>query len=589
LTWNTLGAVGGVLITGFILMPYVGLRGSFALLALVLAGASLLMAGVSKRCISTIAAGVVAAFLLLVTSTGGQQWRLVLSSGVFRWRESDVVPYKVAQRLQLDRILFYEDAADATVSVQETGSLAARQRILKINGKADASSSGDLSTQLLLAHLPMIAKGDAQDVFIFGLGSGISAGALLGYPVRNVTVAENCQPVVRAAKFFEPENNGVLTNRLVCIRKEDARTVLKLSSHPYDVIIAEPSNPWTVGVGSVFSREFYQLCARRLKPGGLMAQWFHLYDMDDAIVEMVMRTFSEVFPSMEIWDASGGDIIMIGSLKPWQSDLATFRKVFKLPGPVRDLAKIGLTNPESILALQFASQRTAFAISGPGPLQTDDFPQLEYAAPRAFYIGHTAHRLNVFDERTWQAGFASAEKVTALSSLDSTALKSIFNGIGSSVNPDLQSHLRVRCNEKLAAAFAPVGGGLSLPCVFIIPNALGLTPPPAAATNEVAKVLFEAEVALNSGADELQAITEIEKILLDTKSYKPETAGWSATYYGALAVKGSLRRNDTPAAMRILRHALQLEPDSDVLLYLNRVIARGAADHSGNFALQSSR
>src|SRR5262249_16487564 len=158
--------------------PHAGLRSSFAVLALVLAGSALLMAGMTRRYVGAGAAGAVAAFLLLVTTTGGDQWRLVLGSGVFRWHETEVGPYKVAQRLELDKLLFYEDAADATVSVQETGLPGARQNILKINGKADASSRGDLSTQLLLAHLPMIAKGDARDVFIFGLGSGISAGAL---------------------------------------------------------------------------------------------------------------------------------------------------------------------------------------------------------------------------------------------------------------------------------------------------------------------------------------------------------------------------------------------------------------------------
>ena len=36
LTWNTLGAVAGVLFTGFVLMPQVGLRSSFLILALFL-------------------------------------------------------------------------------------------------------------------------------------------------------------------------------------------------------------------------------------------------------------------------------------------------------------------------------------------------------------------------------------------------------------------------------------------------------------------------------------------------------------------------------------------------------------------------
>ena len=77
----------------------------------------------------------------------------------------------------------------------------------------------------------------------------------------------------------------MLADARVYLWREDARTVLKLNPQLYDVIIAEPSNPWTVGIGSVFSREFYKIAAGRLKPGGIMAQWFHVYEMQDDMVE----------------------------------------------------------------------------------------------------------------------------------------------------------------------------------------------------------------------------------------------------------------------------------------------------------------
>ena len=45
LTCNTLGAVGGTLLTGFVLMPLVGLRNAFGVLALILATGALIVAG----------------------------------------------------------------------------------------------------------------------------------------------------------------------------------------------------------------------------------------------------------------------------------------------------------------------------------------------------------------------------------------------------------------------------------------------------------------------------------------------------------------------------------------------------------------
>ncbi len=589
LTWNTLGAVGGVLLTGFVLMPNFGLRGSFTALALVLSGAALFLAWARQQRLAAAAAGLISGLLVLVAATGGEGWRLVLGSGAFRLRETEVSSVSIRQDRKATRLLFYEDAADATVSVEENGPPNRRQLVLRVNGKADASTRGDWSTQILVAHLPLMVKPESRDVFVFGMGSGISAGAVLGYPVQRLTVAENCEPVLRAAKLFAAWNQGVLTNGRTHLCREDARTVLKLSPHKYDVIIAEPSNPWTAGIGSVFSREFYRLAASRLQPGGILAQWFHLYEMSDGIVDLVVRTFGTVFPNMEIWDANGGDIILLGSPQPWKSDRETFERALALAGPRRQLAEIGLTTPGAILARQFASQRTAFAVTGPGPIQTDDFPLLEYAAPRAFFIGRTALLLHRFDERTWQAGLGPAEKDALVTGLSEVALKAVFGGEFHSVNPDLQAYVSRRWEGRLGADFEPLGGGLTLPSIFSPTNRGALRPPPAAATNEIARRLFEAEVALQSGSPgQAQALEQILRILQATQGYQPQEAGWSVTYYVNLAVKASVRRGDSQAAKKIVLRGLQLEPNSEVTQYLARVMVRAGILEPGEVPLASA-
>src|SRR6185503_6861026 len=140
----------------------------------------------------------------------------------------------MAFRKQHVKIELYEDPPDATVSVEHgDGTEAPSDLGLRINGKTDASSRVDLSTQLLVAHLPMAARPESKDVFILGLGSGITGGAALGHPIDHLVIAENCEPVVRAARFFDQWNAGVLTDPRVRIRIEDARTLLKLSPQLY--------------------------------------------------------------------------------------------------------------------------------------------------------------------------------------------------------------------------------------------------------------------------------------------------------------------------------------------------------------------
>jgi predicted membrane-bound spermidine synthase len=439
LAWNTVGAVAGTLLTGFVLMPTAGLRTAFGLLALALGLVALMAASDRFRLRTAIPALSVSVLACAVFVLNEDGWRQVMSAGVFRLDSSEFDPTLMAKRKQHTRLLFYKDAPDATVSVEQGDERGAASPInLRINGKADASTGIDIATQLLLAHLPMLAKPDAHDVFVLGLGSGITAGATLNYPLDHLVVAENCPPVLDAARCFTNWNQGLLNDRRARIRVEDARTVLKLEPQLYDVIITEPSNPWSVGVGSVFSLEFYQLAASRLKPGGVVAQWFHIYEMQDDLLKVVLRTFGTVFPYTEVWDTGPGDIVLLGSQQPWPTGSEVFSKGFEIARVRANLKYIGISSPRALLARQVASQRTAFAIAGDGPLQTDLHPILEYSAPRAFYIGAFARLLDGYDERRSQQLLAPAEKQAALRSLTSEDLKEVFANVRS-INRDLLS------------------------------------------------------------------------------------------------------------------------------------------------------
>jgi len=562
LTANTLGAVGGTLVAGFVLMPLVGLRNAFGVLALVLALAALLFA---RRCgwrAGKIFGGAAAVFAIALFLFGGESWRAVMSSGVFRGREKEFNPTAMTQRKLHTRILFYEDAADATVSVEQgdpvPGVPTADDRGLRVNGKTDATAHADLNTQMLLAHLPMLARPDAKDVFVFGLGSGISAGALRTYPtIKKIVIAENCEPVVRASKFFSKENRDILDDPRTKLWHEDARTVLKLDPQNYDAIVAEPSNPWTAGIGSVFSQEFYELCAARLKPGGIMVQWFHLYEMHDGIVELVLRTFTSVFPNVEIWDACDGDIVLLGSQQPWISSPEIFAKTFSIPGVRADFARLGVNSPGAIFARQLASQRTAFAITGPGPMQNDLFPVLEYAAPYAFYLGENSRMLEKFDERTRQQLLAPPAKTALLRSLPADEIHSVFSKY-STVNTELLPVLRGQ----------PAAG--DTPCL-LQSNAPVIASLPVLGTNVAA--LTEAASALGrSPAETLRGITGITAIL----QAQPPGTNAIAAEWASLAATAALGLGDYPKSAQLVLTAQRFDPGDTQAAFLLRILAREA-------------
>jgi spermidine synthase len=477
LTWNTLGAVCGTLITGFILMPGIGLRNAFAVLTLILAFVALMVALRQGWLAGLAGAACICALAASIFIFGGKNWQYAMSSGIFRVWETTFDPRLMSIRKDHIKLLYYKDGADATVSIEQVDGIIGTPEIgLRINGKPDAGTAVDLGNQLLLGHLPLLSKPGAKDVFVLGLASGMTAGATLAYPIERLDLAENCAPIVEASHFFDDWNHHVLADPRTHLWKEDARTVLKLHQQKYDTIITEPSNPWTVGVGSVFSREFYELAASRLKPGGIMTQWFHVYETTDGVVELVLRTFRSVFPYVEIWDTGSGDIIMLGALQPWPTGPAVFKQGFANERVKTDLWMIDIQTPETLFTRQLASQRTGFAIASDGPLQTDRNPILEYAAPRAFFLSPNSRFLDRFDERSRQQLLSPREKAAVLSSLPPAEVQLVFSDF-STMNGELAGCL--------------FGNGNNVPCVF---QTAQPSPPPAASGSllDQAEQLFAA-------------------------------------------------------------------------------------------------
>ena len=573
LTANTIGAVLGVLLTGFVLMPMIGLRAAFGVLAILLMSVTAYIALRRGNSVPGTAALICIGLSVTLLVSTGENWRLVIGSGIYRLRKTYVTKEYLTARMKENKLLYYKDSADATVAVEQgiNPGEGRQQLILRINGKTDASSRGDLATQYLLAHLPLAAKPDAKKVFVLGFGSGITGGALLSHPIEQLTIAENCKPVLEAGHYFNEWNRGVLTNARTVIRNDDARAVLKVSNTKYDVIISEPSNPWVAGIGSIFSSEFYELCASRVTEDGIVAQWFHSYEMSDYIVLLVLRTFASVFPNMEIWDSQEGDMVLLGSKKPWESSPAHYQKIFERPAVRKDLGELNITTGVALWAHQIASQKTAFAIGGDGPIQTDDVPILEYAAPEAFFMGQDSAKLHIFDERTVQFPLAEKVKTATLRALPDNVLLKTFTF--SSSNPDIRLYMGALANKANGGMdrIDPMGH-----IVFRAPDQYPQAPPTRAnATPEFAECLkLEAQILRDMAhwrepAERMETILNslVEKNTLQPRDFLP-------AYYAAFLARCAIGDGDYLAALRILRLGFVFPGNREQMFYLTRVLDR---------------
>ena len=190
-------------------------------------------------------------------------------------------------------ILFYEDGINTTLSVDRD----ANYRYYRSNGKTDASTHpADMAVQVLIGQIPMMLHPAPRDVFVLGLGTGVSAAAVARYPVRSIDIVD-IEPAGReAARFFEPENRSVLADRRVRYINADGRNALLAHRRSYDVIISDPSDVWVAGVGSLFTKEFYEVARSRLRPGGVMGQWWHTHALHPDQMKLIVATLPQRLP-----------------------------------------------------------------------------------------------------------------------------------------------------------------------------------------------------------------------------------------------------------------------------------------------------
>ena len=380
--WNTVGAIAGALAAGFVIVPWLGLHSSLQVIgggAALAAFAVTVAAGLGG--VPRLAAGATAVAALAASALLPAWNQELFVSGAYKYASS-MTADALEISLHAGHLAYYREGATATVSVRQ----AAGTTSLAIDGKVDASNSGDMLTQRLLAHVPLLLHPAPKTVAVLGLGSGVTLGSALTHPVDRVDVLEISPEVVEAARFFDPENGSALRDPRARVVLGDGRTHILLGHQQYDTIISEPSNPWMAGIASLFTREFFEAARARLTPNGVLCQWAHTYDISGDDLKSLVATFASVFPDGTLWLVGEGDVLLIGSPAPLGPQVAALAaRLAERQDAAANLRTVGVTGAFGLLSQLIADGPGVRAFAGAARLQTDDHPSVEFTGPRAVF------------------------------------------------------------------------------------------------------------------------------------------------------------------------------------------------------------
>lgn len=386
---TALGNVFGVLLVSLVLIPVLGLQQGLLLLAVLNLFSGLLVLWLQPDFrYRAYTAGAAVGGLLLLWVLKPTWDPIIMTSGVYAkapvYRELAGSEAGLKRILGMYRMRYYREGMQTVVSVVQNPTLGKLPSLaLAVDGKVDASTGKDMSTQVLSGQLPFAFNATAREVLLIGLASGVTAGSVATHPVKHITVVEIEPAVGEAAREFSAFNNRVLDDPRLELIYDDGRHFLAVSDRKFDLIISEPSNPWMSGPARLFTREFFILARGKLRTNGVFAQWIPLYGLGPRYFRSLLKTFLDVFPEATAFRVAEGDLLLIGGGSPLQISLAGLERAFAAPGIREDLARIGVVSPGALLAKWIGGKATLLAVAGEdGEINTDDNGLVEFGAPR---------------------------------------------------------------------------------------------------------------------------------------------------------------------------------------------------------------
>jgi spermidine synthase len=347
---NVIGCILGPLLAGFVLLPGLGENGALLVLALPLFGAGLAAARLleGRRARVAWAAAAIAALMLL---RGTRDFATTFPR----------------------RVVIRDHAATVIAAGQ------GQSKRLLVNGVGMTVLT---PVTKLMAHLPLaFADAPPRRSLVVCFGMGTTFRSLLSWDIDS-TAVELVPSVPQLFGFFHADGPRRARSPLAHIVIDDGRRFLERSREEYDVITIDPPPPVeAAGSSLLYSREFYELAARRLRPGGVLQQW--VPGGDGLVFASFTRAIGQSFRHVRAFRSLGGIGVHFLASDRRLPSLTPAELAARLPPEASvDLVEWG---PASTPAEQFAivtGQEVAVSDllqMAPGaPALSDDRPVNEY-------------------------------------------------------------------------------------------------------------------------------------------------------------------------------------------------------------------
>jgi spermidine synthase len=354
---NTAGCVLGSLLTGFVLIPFVGMWNT----TLILVNLSLLIS---------------LALLLRTRDASRGHWASLLVVGVL----ANLLVFSDNKTFHntmngLD-VIYYAEGLSGTVSVLGND----QYRGVFVDGQNVSGTDPVLvADSKMLAHLPLLLADDPQAAVTVGFGTGTTSGSMLQHdvPVYAVEIEEK---IIEAAPLFSGVNHQSYADPGLNLVLDDARNFIDVADKDFDVIVTDVTNLKYKRNPYLYTREYFEIMRDALTRDGIAAAWLPLGGLSFEDLRILIATFDQVYPHTTVWYFTQYPthfVIAVGTPQRTTVDLTELAK--KMNKVSADLRTIQVDDEYEIGGMLLLGEQDVDQMVAGAPIHTDNHPILEFS------------------------------------------------------------------------------------------------------------------------------------------------------------------------------------------------------------------
>jgi spermidine synthase len=275
---NVLGNFAGTLVTGFVLLPYLGSEATFLTLALIgiAFGLGVTRLGTARmpllmRCTVVV---ILAAWVILVFP-----------------RHGGFLYTPATPQAEAAGIFFDEGQSGVVNSRLSDGGFSLWINGLGHGGRYGLGHGEGHPEFYIEAYAALAAARTIDSVLVIGFGTGSIAEAILtADDAKNLTIVEINETLIKHLRRHQVFRD-IFNHPQVRLVVDDARRLLYREDRKYDVILMDPLRPTTIYSNNIYSKEFYELVKMRLNPGGILMTYVGQPSSPEQ-----MNTIASVYP-----------------------------------------------------------------------------------------------------------------------------------------------------------------------------------------------------------------------------------------------------------------------------------------------------